>query len=114
MTLKELSEALNIPPRQIRFMIAEGCLPPANGTGRGADAYDEIHLDKGRRYITLHGLGMKPQAIKVLMAFDDAVPIFQGFGIELRIDPSVDPKITDADTAISEITKALRAYFAKD
>lgn len=85
MTLQELSEALNIPPRQIRFMIAEGCLPPAKGTGRGADAYDEIHLDKGRRYITLHGLGMKPQAIKVLMAFDDAVPIESNCGLTLRL-----------------------------
>ena len=86
MTLQELSEALNIPPRQIRFMIAEGCLPPANGTGRGADAYDEIHLDKGRRYITLHGLGMKPQAIKVLMAFDEAGHSLSGH----RTDPGTD------------------------
>lgn len=114
MTLLELSEALQVPPRQIRFMIAEGCLPPANGTGRGADAYDETHLVKGRRYITLHGLGMKPQAIKVLMAFDEAIPIFQGHGIELRVDPAVDPKKTNAKKAIEEITATLNSYFKKD
>jgi len=114
MTLLELSEALQVPPRQIRFMIAEGCLPAANGTGRGADAYDESHLVKGRRYITLHGLGMKPQAIKVLMAFDEAIPIFQGFGVELRVDPTIDPKTTDAEQALIEVTQALRAYFRKD
>jgi hypothetical protein len=29
---------------------------------------------------------MKSQAIKVLMAFDDAIPIFQAHGLELRVD----------------------------
>jgi excisionase family DNA binding protein len=37
MTLSELAERLGIPPRQIRFMIAEGILPAASRTGRGAD-----------------------------------------------------------------------------
>lgn len=114
MTLIELSEELNVPPRQIRFMISEGCLPPANGTGRGADAYDETHLMKGRRYINLHKLGMKPQAIKVLMAFDDAIPIYQSFGIELRIDPSSDVSKIDQEHIISEISNALRVYFKRD
>jgi hypothetical protein len=36
-TLAEIAEAAGVPPRQIRFMIAEGFVPPATGTGRGAD-----------------------------------------------------------------------------
>jgi DNA-binding transcriptional MerR regulator len=114
MTLQELSDALGVPPRQIRFMIAEGCLPPAKATGRAADAYDEGHLAKGRRYITLHRLGMKPAAIKVLMAFDEALPIFQGLGLELRLDPSVDPQTIDFDTAIAALSEALRAHLVKE
>jgi len=114
MTLIELSEALKVPPRQIRFMISEGCMPPANGTGRGADAYDETHLIKGRRYINLHKLGMKPQAIKVLMAFDEAIPIYQNLGVELRIDPSADISKIDQEYLISQISDALRAYLKRD
>ena len=114
MTLQELSDALGVPPRQIRFMIAEGCLPPANSTGRAADAYDASHLARGRKYVTLHQLGMKPQAIKVLMAFDDAIPIFQAHGLELRVDPSLDPKKINLKAALSDLTRALRAYLSKE
>ena len=87
MTLSDLAERLGIPPRQIRFMIAEGILPAASRTGRAADAYDEAHVTKGQRYLALHRLGMKPGSIKVLMEFDDAVPILQARGVELRVDP---------------------------
>lgn len=114
MTLQELSDALGVPPRQIRFMIAEGCLPAAMTTGRAADAYDEKHLVAGRRYIALHNLGMKPAAIRVLMAFDEALPIFQGLGLELRIDPSVDPDSIDPDEAIAALSQALRHHLAKE
>ena len=72
---------------------AAGVLPPAVKTGRSADAYNEEHLAKARRYMILHGLGMKPAAIKVLMAFDEAIPIYQSAGVELRVDTSIDPEI---------------------
>ena len=114
MTLQELSDALGVPPRQIRFMITEGCLPAAMTTGRAADAYDEEHLAAGRRYIALHKLGMKPAAIKVLMAFGEALPIFQGLGLELRIDPSVDPKTINIDEAIEALSQALHDHLAKE
>ncbi len=114
MTLAELAQAVDVPPRQIRYMIAEGCLPPAATTGRGADAYGDEHLAKARRYTTLHRLGMKPAAIKVLMAFDEAIPIVQTPGLELRVDPSVDPRRIDVDAALAEIARALRSYVSKE
>lgn len=110
MTLAEFAEAVGVPPRQIRYMIAEGCVPAAMATGRGADGYDERHLLRARRYLALHNLGMKSAAIKVLMAFDDALPVFQGQGLELRINPSVVPASIDIETALAEISSALRAY----
>ncbi len=113
MTLAELADAIGAPARQIRFMIAEGVLPPAVKTGRSADAYNEEHLVKARRYMMLHGLGMKPAAIKVLMAFDEAIPIYQTNGIELRIDPSVDPASINIDATLKDLGKALREYTKK-
>lgn len=114
MTLAELADAVGVPARQIRFMIAEGALPPALKTGRAADAYGEEHLAKARRYMTLHGLGMKPAAIKVLMAFDEAIPIFQAHGLELRVDPSVEPASIDIEQTLADIGAALRAYSSKE
>lgn len=113
MTLPELAERLGIPPRQIRFMIAEGILPPATRTGRSADAYDETHVAKGQRYLALHRMGMKPGSIKVLMAFDDAVPILQGLSVELRVDPQAPPEELDVDAILAAVGAALRAYTKK-
>lgn len=113
MTLAELADHLGIPPRQIRFMIAEGILPPAARTGRSADAYDETHVTKGQRYLALHRMGMKPGSIKVLMAFDDAVPILQGHAVELRVDPQVPPEELDIEAILAAVGAALRAYTNK-
>ena len=110
MTLAELADRLGIQPRQIRFMIAEGILPPAAKTGRSADAYEEAHVVKGQRYLALYRMGMKPGSIKVLMAFDGAVPILQEGGIELRIDPQVTPQELDVEAILGVVEQALRTY----
>ena len=114
MTLAELADRLGTQPRQIRFMIAEGILPPAAKTGRSADAYEEAHVVKGQRYLALYRMGMKPGSIKVLMAFDDAVPILQDGGIELRIDPQVAPQELDVEAILSAVEQALRTYKNKE
>lgn len=114
MTLAELADHLGTQPRQIRFMIAEGILPPAAKTGRSADAYGEAHIAKGQRYLALHRMGMKPGSIKVLMAFDDAVPILQEQGVELRIDPRVAPQDLNIDIILSAVERALRIYKNED
>ena len=114
MTLVELADALGVTPRQIRFLIAEGILPAAQKTGRSADAYVDEHLRRAQRYLALHRLGMKPASIKVLMAFDDAVPILQEQGVELRVGPGADPATLDLEPLIQKITEALRLYVGKD
>jgi hypothetical protein len=78
-----------------------------------ADVYSDEHLAKIRRYMTLHGLGMKPSAIKVLMEFDEAIPIFQQAGVELRVDPSVDPQSIDVGQTLAAIAEALRTYTSR-
>ena len=57
---------------------------------------------------------MKPASIKVLMTFDDAVPIIQAEGVELRIDPSRVPETIDVDSALKQIAAALRTYVSKE
>lgn len=113
MTLAELAERIGTAPRQIRFLIAEGILPPANKTGRAADAYGDDHVIRAQRYLALHRMGMKPASIKVLMAFDDAVPIVQSGGVELRVSPDISPDAIDVDAIVAEITAALRIYVSK-
>jgi hypothetical protein len=56
---------------------------------------------------------MKPSAIKVLMEFDEAIPVFQQAGVEVRVDPSVDPQSIDVDQALKAIAQALRMYVSK-
>ena len=114
MTLAELAERLDIPPRQIRFMISEGVLPPAARTGRSADGYGEEHVSKAQRYLGLHRLGMKPGSIKILMAFDDAVPILQEHGVELRVDPQLPPDALNIDAIVMSVRAALKNYTNKE
>ena len=113
MTLAELAERIGTAPRQIRFLIAEGILPPAHKTGRTADAYGEDHLIKAQRYLAMHKMGMKPASIKVLMAFGDAVPIVQFGGVEVRVSADIAPGSIDVDAVIREITAALTTYVSK-
>ena len=70
-------------------------MPSANKTGRSADAYGKEHVLRAQRYLAFYRLGKKPASIKVLIAFDDAVPIVQSEGVELIIDPSIAPKNID-------------------
>ena len=63
--------------------------------------------------MTLHELGMKPSAIKVLMEFDEAIPIFQQAGVEVRVVPSVDPRSIDVGQTLEAIAQALRTYASK-
>lgn len=113
MTLAGLAEQLGVGPRQIRFLIAEGILPPAGKTGRAADAYDEAHLRKGLRYLALYRMGMKPGSIKVLMALDEAVPILQEGGVELRVDPALTPSEIDIEAVLRAVEASLKRYAGK-
>jgi hypothetical protein len=58
-------------------------------------------------------MGMKPGSIKVLMAFDDAVPILQGHAVELRVDPQVPPEELDVEAILAAVRAALGAYTNK-
>jgi len=110
MKLAELAEALNVPPRQIRYMIAEGILPGASETGRGAEGFGEAHLALGRRYLLLHEKGFPPAAIKLLMAGAAAMPLVEAGPVVLSVDPGADPSAIDVEATLAAIETALRRY----
>ena len=56
---------------------------------------------------------MKPSSIKVLLAFDSAVPIVQFGGVELRVSPNADPASLNVDEIIERVSAALKTYVAK-
>ena len=57
LSLAELSERAGVPPRTIRFYIAQGLLPGPIRSGRGA-IYGKAHLQRLDRIKTLQAKGM--------------------------------------------------------
>ena len=48
------------------------------------------------------------------MGFDEAIPILQSRGIEVRVDPLVEPSSIDVKTVLHEISEALQTYVGKE
>jgi MerR family transcriptional regulator, copper efflux regulator len=86
MHIRELSELTGTPERQIRYMIAEGFVPPPTG-GRAHADYGDDHVTAIRRYGLLRQHGFPPQAIKVLLASGTSVPFPVAPGVVLHVDP---------------------------
>ncbi len=82
-------------PRQIRFLITEGFMPPPTG-GRARAQYGAEHMEAVRRYRWLRGR-FSPAQIKVMMtAAADALRLPVAPGIDLLVDlsligPGLDP-----------------------
>jgi hypothetical protein len=57
---------------------------------------------------------MKPGSIKVLLAFDQAVPILQTGGVELRVDPGIAPEAIDIEAVLRAVEAALKSYTVKE
>jgi DNA-binding transcriptional MerR regulator len=79
-TLKELCERLELEPRQVRYLIAEGIMPPAAKLGVAADGYGEEHLRRGELFKRLHAEGLGVRAIAAELSV-----LARRAGLELRI-----------------------------
>lgn len=88
MNMRELSKLTGQAERQIRYMIAEGFVPPPVG-GRAHADYGDDHVDAIRRYVSLRQQGLTPQAIKVLLAGGMTVPFPVCPGVTLHVDPEL-------------------------
>ena len=109
MTLRELTEVVGVAPRQVRYMIAEGFVPPPVG-GRAHASYGEEHVEAIRRYMHLRGLGFTPASIRVLLEAEEGVPIPVADGIRLVVAPEliasgepVEPLLRQLESRLREI-----------
>ncbi|HEY0790586.1 MAG TPA: helix-turn-helix domain-containing protein [Chthoniobacterales bacterium] len=106
MKIRELTAQAGITARQVRFLIAEGFVPPPTGATANADYGDE-HLAAIHRYQHLHGLGYPPAAIKLLLQTDAAIPIKVVPGITLSVQPSAFGRKLDLDRTLKKIATLL-------
>jgi MerR family copper efflux transcriptional regulator len=88
MRMNELTRLTGIAERQVRYLIAEGFIPPPSGGRANAD-YGEDHVAAIRRYSRLRELGFPPAAIKLLLQAKEGAPIPVAPGITLIVDPAV-------------------------
>jgi MerR family transcriptional regulator, copper efflux regulator len=110
MNIRELAKLTGTPERQIRYMIAEGFVPPPEG-GRAYADYGDDHVAAIRRYTTLRQQGFPPQAIKVLLAGGTTAPFPVAPGITLHVDPDLMGSGIDAAAVLGRIEKVLSAVF---
>ena len=106
MNIRELTATTGIPERQVRYLIAEGFMPPPSGGRSNAD-YGDDHVDAIRRYTRLRELGFPPAAIKVLLEAREGAPFPVAPGVTLVIDPTLLGSGRDPGPIFNRITKIL-------
>lgn len=87
MRLKNVIETTGLTERQVRFLIAEGFVPPPRGGRSNAD-YGEDHVEAIIRYARLKELGFPPAAIRLLMGATAGIPFPIAKGVTLVVDTS--------------------------
>jgi hypothetical protein len=107
--LKDLIDRTGTAERQIRFLIAEGFVPPPRGGRSNAD-YGDDHVEAVIRYARLKDLGFPPAAIRLLLGATAGIPFPISRGITLVVDTSqlasgadVEPIVTRAREVLSGI-----------
>src|SRR5262245_11393177 len=85
MHIRELRARTGEAERQIRYLIAEGFIPPPRGGRANAD-YGEDHVAAISRYARLRDLGFPPAAIKLLLQAGEGTPFPVAPGVTLVID----------------------------
>jgi MerR family transcriptional regulator, copper efflux regulator len=105
--IRELTELTGITPRQVRYLIAEGLMPPPSG-GRATAEYGDEHVSAIRRYQRLRSLGFLPSAIKVLVGRGAAIPLGVTPGITLHIDPEILDRPIDTREIANRVADVLQ------
>ena len=88
MHIRELAAHTGVAERQVRYLIAEGFIPPPRGGRANAD-YGEDHVAAIDRYVRLRDLGFPPAAIKLLLQAREGAPFSVAPGITLVVDPKL-------------------------
>ena len=104
--MRELTDRTGAAERQVRYLIAEGFIPPPRGGRSNAD-YGEDHVIAIRRYTRLRDLGFPPAAIKLLLQAKEGAPFPVAQGVTLVVDPALIGSGTDAGALADGIIKLL-------
>ncbi|MEJ1157359.1 helix-turn-helix domain-containing protein [Prosthecomicrobium sp. N25] len=113
MNIRELAAATGVVERQIRYMIAEGFVPPPRG-GRAKADYGEDHVAAIRRYTDLRAKGLPPAAIKVLLEEGTAVPFPVAPGLTLMVEPRLIGSGADIEPLVARLAEVVRTVMEKD
>jgi MerR family copper efflux transcriptional regulator len=84
MRMRELIKKTGLAERQVRFLVAQGFIPPPHG-GRATADYGDDHVSAILRYMRLKELGFPPAAIRLLLDAKEGVPVTIEPGITLVI-----------------------------
>ena len=104
--MRELTDLTGVAERQVRYLIAEGFIPPPRGGRSNAD-YGEDHVAAIRRYARLRELGFPPAAIKLLLQAKEGAPFPLADGITLIVDPALIGSGADSKPLADRIIKLL-------
>ena len=110
MNIRELAAQTGTTERQIRYLIAEGFLPPPSG-GRARAVYGEEHLAGIHRYARLRDLGFPPAAIRLLLDAREGAPFPVAPGVTLVVDPSLIGSKRDIAPMIADLERLLEDMF---
>lgn len=113
MKFDELVQATGVAPRQIRYLVAEGFVPPPRG-GRTYATYGQDHVTAIVRYERLRGLGFPPAAIRLLLDAREGIPVPVTSGITLVISPDLIGSNADRAPILAKIAASLELILSRE
>ncbi len=112
MTMRELTQITGYTARQVRYLIAEGFVPPPTG-GRANAVYGETHVAAIERYQHLRAAGFSPASIRLLLKTQTGVPVEIIPGVSLIVDPSMIAEDVPIDQLMEHIRSVLNRIFSQ-
>jgi len=110
MHIRELVALTGISERQVRYLIAEGFMPPPTG-GRAMADYGETHVEAIQRYMRLRELGFPPAAIRKLLEAKEGAPFPIAPGITLIVDPNLLSSRREIEPILARLRSVLSQIF---
>ena len=110
MRMRELIKKTGLAERQVRFLVAQGFIPPPHG-GRATADYGDDHVSAILRYMRLKELGFPPAAIRLLLDAKEGVPVTIEPGITLVIAAERLGENLDVAALEKRASSALRKIF---
>ena len=108
--MRELIKKTGLAERQVRFLVAQGFIPPPRGGRANAD-YGDDHVSAILRYTRLKELGFPPAAIRLLLDAKEGVPVTIEPGITLVIATEQLGESRDVSSLEKSVSSALQKIF---